>query len=69
MKFTLTIDMGNDGMLSGSDLAGALRYVAARVQDVSPGGPHATLTEPDSGGKVVDRNGNGVGRWMLVSDE
>lgn len=59
MRFTLTIDFGNDAMQTADDLASALPDLANRIADSLRHG-HWT-----SGG-VADANGNRVGRWDLT---
>lgn len=51
-RFTLTVELGNDGMQSGPDVAAALRRVADRIEhDLEARGP------------IVDLNGNTVGEY------
>lgn len=50
-KFTLEIEMGNDMMRRPSHVADALAKVAKRILDGS------------DGGKIMDMNGNSVGRF------
>ncbi len=52
--FTLTIKLGNDAMLTGYDVAKALKEMARKIKDSS-------FTRVD-GGKLMDLNGNTVGR-------
>ena len=56
MKFTLTIELGNDAMQTPEDVAGALREVADDVERTSM---------PQDGHRVRDYNGNTVGRWVF----
>ena len=51
MRFTVEITLGNEAMRSGSDVAGALREIAAKVE-----------TDQDAG-TVRDINGNTVGEF------
>lgn len=51
--FTLNIDLGNDGMRDGFDIADALRQVAAKL-DLGA-----------TSGKIADNNGNTVGKWSI----
>ena len=53
--FKVTIMLGNAAMSSPADVAKALRNLAGKVAKLS-----AHL--PDSG-KIMDENGNSVGRW------
>ncbi len=57
MTFTLTIELGNDAMQDGTDVASALRSVAKRVDGDS-------FTRVD-GRKIMDANGNSVGTWEV----
>ncbi len=56
-KFTLTITLGNEAMQTGSDIAALLRRLASKIdnQDANQ------LT----GGKLMDLNGNCVGKWDI----
>ena len=54
MKLQLSIDMGNDAMQDGTDLATALRREAARLEDGF------------SSGYITDANGNQVGHWEIT---
>lgn len=50
--FALTIELGNDTMQSGPDVAGALREVADRIEH-----------DLEARGTIRDANGNTVGRY------
>ena len=52
-KFTLHIELGNDAMQTATDVAGALRIVETQ------------LCAGKEFGKILDVNGNSVGRWSL----
>lgn len=52
-RFTLTIELGNDAMQTGADIADALRRVAARQEEWERG----------TDGAIRDENGNTVGRY------
>jgi hypothetical protein len=52
-KFTLNIELGNEAMQTGEDVARALRAVAKKLD----GGADS--------GRVQDENGNTVGEWDL----
>jgi hypothetical protein len=52
-KFTLSIELGNEAMQTGEDVARALREVAKKLD----GG--------DDSGRIRDENGNTVGEWDL----
>ena len=57
MKFSIDIKLGDDAMRSVEDVAEALEKTAAKIR---------TYADPPSrgeGGRVMDRNGNAVGRW------
>jgi hypothetical protein len=65
MKFTLTIETGNEAMLTGEDLAKALKGVAKNVASIFEGG------EPMDDFAVApmtirDANGNRVGSWDIA---
>ncbi len=57
MKFTLKIELGNDAMKYGSDLALALSDLAAKLERLP-----SLLGER---GKIADLNGNTVGEWKI----
>ncbi len=50
--FRLDIELGNEGMQSGPDVARVLREVADRIED-----------DLEARGKIVDGNGNTVGEY------
>ncbi len=50
--FRLDIELGNDSMQSGPDVARALREIADRIED-----------DLEARGKIVDANGNTVGEY------
>lgn len=52
--FTLTIQLGNDAMRSGPDVAAALRAVADRIEH-----------ELEARGPIRDANGNTVGEYQV----
>ena len=56
-RFTLAIDLGNDAMQTGSDLANTLR-------DFAGGLYLRDALIPDSG-NIRDVSGNTVGSWQL----
>ncbi len=58
MTFTLTIELGNDAMQTGRDVAEALHTVADKVAKLGSRHP-----EEDYGNRVGDLNGNKVGEW------
>lgn len=57
---TVTLELGNDAMRTGADLAGALERIGAAI---------AATVDDTAGtiaaGTVRDDNGNTVGRWTL----
>lgn len=55
-KFTLEIELGGSFMSTGEDLALVLEGIAAKIQGEK-------LT--DRKHKILDRNGNSVGKWDL----
>lgn len=64
-KFQLTINLGNDAMQTGTDVAGALRAVAKRLED-----NHGEfIFEDDDHGFCRDVNGNTVGKWTVELGE
>jgi len=62
MQLRLQIVLGNDGMLTGEDLADALERVAANVREYYES---AAVHEPTHPAKILDRNGQGVGGWKI----
>ena len=63
-RFTLTIDLGNDAMQTGDDIARALQAVAHTVSSRYDG-----TTPPDDTAPIRDENGNTTGRWTIASDK
>lgn len=59
-KLFLEIELGNDSMKTGSDLASALVKVADRLA--------GSRLHNNPGQKILDENGNSVGHWE-VRDE
>jgi hypothetical protein len=71
MKFTLEIELGNDIMETGSDLAAALAKTAEflRARDTDRG--YLTVEDWDAPYKqhsVTDEYGHTVGSWKVVAD-
>jgi len=60
MRFTLTIELGNDAMLTGEDVADALDEVCHGINTTSP----MLVGETD---KIRDVNGNTVGKWEVTA--
>jgi len=62
MKFTLEIELGNDGMCTSSHVSAALNTVAKRIRANdyvrSVGSDEVTRG-------IMDVNGNSVGSWTL----
>ena len=56
-KLTLTIEMGNDGMLTSTQLREA---VVKASQKMRPG---------ETSGTIRDLNGNTVGKWEITDDK
>jgi hypothetical protein len=61
MEFVLRIKLENDAMQDQHDVASALRKVADRLNKYvsSNFGPYCLE------GKIMDRNGNSVGKWEV----
>ncbi|MEK6794089.1 MAG: hypothetical protein AABZ39_04890 [Spirochaetota bacterium] len=56
-KFTLEINLGNAAMSNRWDIAEAVEKVAPK------------LRRGDISGKIMDENGNSVGKFMIEADE
>lgn len=68
MRFTLTIELGNDAMQRPSDIARALQSGARQLQDIDPDDNPITMDEWEWGAwkRVIrDVNGNNVGEWKV----
>ncbi len=59
MKFTLTIELGNDAMQNSFDVARALKKTADRLEMLKLG---KEFRKSESG-NISDDNGNTVGKW------
>jgi hypothetical protein len=59
--FRLRIELGNDAMRTGEDVARALREVADQVEGFDPFVPY--------GARIRDANGNTVGEWDVGEAE
>lgn len=59
MKFTLSIELGNEAMQDSEDVAHALRTVAGKVAEY-----YAPL-EGGERGSIRDLNGNTCGSWEV----
>jgi hypothetical protein len=62
MKFSLSIELGNEAMQSGFDVAGALEALTFYLRDLSE---HSDTLEPQDGAFIHDTNGNRVGWWAI----
>ena len=60
-KFSLTIAIGNDAMLTSNDIAEALNRTADKLW----GDECSALTVAGESGKVYDLNGQPVGEWKV----
>ena len=58
-QFILKIQLGNDAMQTGYDIAGALREIADKVYD------NEDMREFTGVKRIMDLNGNTVGSWMV----
>lgn len=61
MRFKLEVDMNNDAMQNGMDVASALTEVADKIRHY-----HSPSEMKGIGGYILDENGNKVGRWWTV---
>ncbi len=58
MKITITIEKGNEAVRTGSDMVTLVNNITLRIYD-------AVATERDDSGKILDLNGNTVGKWEV----
>ena len=63
MKFVLEIELGNEGMQSGEQVAGAIRRVATKIDS-----PFDNWEMEGDQGIIRDINGNTVGKWVVMDD-
>lgn len=66
MTFKLEIELENDAMQDAYDVAEALRNLATYLRINGLGG---RINRPPSaldGAKILDANGNTVGKWELI---
>ena len=63
MRFTLTIDLGNDAMQAPSDVVDALHALGDRL--LQDGYPDKWADPSEEGGPIRDCNGNTVGKWEV----
>lgn len=62
MRFTVEIELGNDAMQTWGDVRRVLRELVRHLSDATQ--PHS---KPQiDGGKIMDVNGNSVGKWEVV---
>jgi hypothetical protein len=67
MTFTLKIELGNEAMQTGTDIANALRELANHIDD-----PNQHFDDPtdesgfDRNGRIRDLNGNTTGTWKVA---
>ncbi len=62
-EFTLNIELGNEAMQTGLDIAEALKKVAKKIYMCGEGDELIGC-----GGKIMDYNGNSVGLWQVSDD-
>ena len=62
MKFTLTIELGNDAMQTRADIEEALRKLGQNLRHMSD------PPEIDDEGGILDINGNNVGAWSIDAE-
>lgn len=62
MKFLLQIELGNDAMQTGQDVASALDLIAEPRATL----PTLTMLSDGDSGNIRDSNGNTVGKWEVV---
>jgi hypothetical protein len=60
LALLVRIDLGNDAMQNGTDLANALREIAEKID-----GAEATRIDQ---GNIRDANGNTVGHYQMIGD-
>ena len=58
-QFILKINLGNDAMITGYDIAGALRDIANKIND------NEDMRDFSGTKRIMDLNGNYVGSWMV----
>ena len=58
-QFILKITLGNDAMITGYDIAGALRDIADKIND------NEDMREFSGQKRIMDLNGNTVGSWSV----
>jgi hypothetical protein len=71
MKFTLEIELGNDVMETGSDLAAALAKTAELLRARDTDGGYLMVEDwsaNDRQHSITDEYGHNVGSWKVVAD-
>ena len=63
MKFILEIKTGNDAMLGYDDLGLALQELSLKFKSAE-----GIFDFEENEGKILDRNGQSVGKWSLQED-
>ena len=58
-QFVLSIKLGNEAMITGYDIAGALREIADKIND------NEDMREFSGEKRIGDINGNKVGTWKV----
>jgi hypothetical protein len=66
MRFQLEIELGNDAMQTAEDIQDALTKLV-KSQRLTRYVGSDRLSKID-GGKIMDENGNTVGKWEVVKD-
>jgi hypothetical protein len=60
MRFTLEIELGNDAMQTGYNVARAMREASNHVAEL------VKKDLPGAEGRIRDVNGNTVGKWQVL---
>ena len=58
-QFILKITLGNEAMITGYDIAGALKDIADKIND------NEDMREFTGQKRIMDLNGNTVGSWSV----
>lgn len=64
MKLQITIEIGNEAMSTGTDLARAVKRVAKSIDNIFEGG-EPILDSTIVASNIRDDNGNRVGNWIV----
>lgn len=64
MRFSVTIDLGNDAMQNGFEVAESLEGIAERIRGIYDI-PHHIESGGEIYGRAYDLNGNPVGQWVV----